>query len=619
MNPFRLMIRLGEHARSGHLSGNWFHRLLGRSSLPETGRLGVTLSRMQLGRSGRRLTRAAETALANSPLQLAASLSARQHLCVLAYHGVPDAQRFTAQLDWLTENANIVSIEELRAATIEGKALPKRPALLTFDDGDPSIVDVAAPVLRERGIPAVAYVIPGLIDTDKPFWWTEIAMLVQAGAKSDLSPTALVSKLKRVHDKERRRIIDDLRGQVAEPVRTRQLTSDDLRKLEVDGISVGNHSLTHPCLDKCDDATLQFEVHEAHARLTDLLGHPPESFAGFDHRMAAHNADPLTISRVRVDAGAGLDRFRIIVSGSPLTNSSTAWASMSTTSFLRDAAATVSPRHRNWRSLLKSLTLHPDALGRPVPAPGQRDFVMCGSARSGTALLVAALFQPPLVVTVMEPWDALRLQPQTLFESLRTEILTTHQLSRGRLDAGALQQSGSVTWCRDGERPHNLPNLPDDFLLGVKFPAFWRYLELLPDTRFLVCLRHPLEVVRSYEQTGGRLREGQDYDVPFNRVMNQHLLSATEDPAVRRVLLYAYIHQRILPHLDRPNVMAVRYERWFSAPNEQLAEISEFLGVRLDRSMVKLRAPQSRGPANGHESDLLRRHCRTAGALGYEH
>ena len=85
----------------------------------------------------------------------------------------------------------------------------------------------------------------------------------------------------------------------------------------------------------------------------------------------------------------------------------------------------------------------------------------------------------------------------------------------------------------------------------MKFPAFWRYLDLLPDTRFLVCLRNAVEVVRSYAHTGGRLQQGLDYDVPFNREMNEHLLAQTDDLAVRRVLLYDYIHQRMLPHLHR--------------------------------------------------------------------
>ena len=86
---------------------------------------------------------------------------------------------------------------------------------------------------------------------------------------------------------------------------------------------------------------------------------------------------------------------------------------------------------------------------------------MCGSPRSGTALLVAMLFQPPEVVTVMEPWDALRLPPRDLFESLRAELATTGKLRRGRLDVAALQSAGAVSWLREGEAAYPVSTGPD--------------------------------------------------------------------------------------------------------------------------------------------------------------
>lgn len=290
---------------------------------------------------------------------------------------------------------------------------------------------------------------------------------------------------------------------------------------------------------------------------------------------------------------------------------------MSARAALRAVAGSVLPRHRAWSTLLESLTLDPERMARPVAPPGGRDFMICGSPRSGTALLVAMLYRPPSVVTVMEPWDALRLPPSDLFASLRTEIRSTGRLGRGRLDIDALEQEGAVRWCRDGERPHHVATA-DDFQLGVKFPAFWRYLELLPDTRFLVCLRNPSEVVQSYAGTGGRLRQGLDYDVPFNRAMNEHLRDATDDIALRRVLMYDYIHQRILPHLGRANVLAVRYERWFEDPDGQIADIAGFLGVEPHRSHVALRPPASHDVLDMVDRELLRRHCSTAAALGYE-
>jgi hypothetical protein len=282
----------------------------------------------------------------------------------------------------------------------------------------------------------------------------------------------------------------------------------------------------------------------------------------------------------------------------------------------RAAAARVSPRHRRWRRLLDGLTLDPDALPRPVAAPGARDFVICGCPRTGTALLTALLFQPPHVVTVMEPWDGMRLPPAELFASLRAEV-ATGRLGRGRLDLAALERDGAVRWCRDGEVPHPVAAAPDH-LLGVKWPAFWRYLDLLPDTRFLVCLRDPVAVVRSFARVGGRLGEGLEYDTPFNRAMNDALTAATGDVAVRRVLLYDYVHERVLPHLARANVLAVPFERWFTGPDALVAEIAGFLGTELRPERARIEPPGDAGSGDDATRALVRRHCRTAAALGYD-
>ena len=117
-------------------------------------------------------------------------------------------------------------------------------------------------------------------------------------------------------------------------------------------------------------------------------------------------------------------------------------------------AVTISPKHRKWRRLLRSLTMDPDSMRHPVPEPTARDFIICGAPRSGTSLLAAVLYQPPRVVTVMEPWDGMRLPPADLFASVREEIVQTGWLQKGRLDVEALRSRGEVRWGRDGEFPH---------------------------------------------------------------------------------------------------------------------------------------------------------------------
>jgi hypothetical protein len=268
-----------------------------------------------------------------------------------------------------------------------------------------------------------------------------------------------------------------------------------------------------------------------------------------------------------------------------------------------------------WRQLLRSCRIDPDTLGVPVAEPGPSDFIICGLPRSGTSLLAGLLFQPPQVVVCMEPWDGLRLPPHLLFKSIRQEIAQTGKLSRGRLEPRALERR-KVEWKRDGEVVFPIEVDPD-YLLSVKWPGFWRYLPVLTKTKFLVCVRDPVEVIRSFAKTGGRLSQGLEYDVAFHRRMNQELADSTSSAAVRRALLYEYIASRIAPHLDRAQVLTVRYERWSEEPARLLGEISEFLGLSPPLRMTVDIEESPQPPRDPQTVELIRQYSPSALALGY--
>ncbi|MCU1496212.1 MAG: sulfotransferase [Acidimicrobiales bacterium] len=273
----------------------------------------------------------------------------------------------------------------------------------------------------------------------------------------------------------------------------------------------------------------------------------------------------------------------------------------------------VSPRHRRWRTILRSSDLAIDDLPKVLPAPGPDDILICGSPRSGTALVTAQLHQPPMSLGVMEPWDALRLPPRELFASVRSE-LEGGVLRRGRLDLDALERDHRVRWCRDGELPHPVEYRPDT-VVAIKYPGFWRYLDRLPQTRFVVCLRDPVETIRSFRTTGGRLREGLQYDLPFEDQLNRQLRERYTWPVRRRVALYDTINEALLPHLDRPEVFVVRYERWFDDPDVLMAELAAFVGRDLGPGPARIASARSSGDTA--EDAFIRRTCTTAAALGY--
>lgn len=267
--------------------------------------------------------------LVRTPLPAASRALTRHRVTVLAYHGIKDRAAFAEQLDEIGRERSFVGADDLRQA-LAGGSLPDRATLVTFDDGRRSVLDHAVPELATRGIPAMLFVVTGLLDTSQPFWWDEAAYL----GGSDL-----VAELKRVPDRERLARLADLRSTDAVRLRTPQLAAAEVRGLAARGIEIGNHTATHPCLDRCDASAVADEVLTAHEHLNELLGAPPRAFAYpngnydprveeslerlgydlgflFDHRSVdVDDSHPLRISRLRMNEQLSAERLETILSG----------------------------------------------------------------------------------------------------------------------------------------------------------------------------------------------------------------------------------------------------------------------------------------------------------------
>jgi peptidoglycan/xylan/chitin deacetylase (PgdA/CDA1 family) len=283
-----------------------------------------------------------DTILRWSPLHPAARWTHRGRVAVLGFHGVDDPERFATLMDHVRRTYRPISIDELETAIAEDAPLPERSVLVTFDDGERSVLEHGLPILRERGIPGVAFVIAGLLDTDTDFWWSTVQRLVDDGVTipgHEGEPAGTVIRhLKQMPDSERRIALDQMIALAGTAPRRPQLTSSELATLRAGGIEIGNHTWSHPCLDQCEDGTVHREIGDAHDALTLHLGEAPRWFAypngnwspcaeaelhkrgyalgfKFDHRHARTTDHPLRLSRLRANSDASLDRMALILSG----------------------------------------------------------------------------------------------------------------------------------------------------------------------------------------------------------------------------------------------------------------------------------------------------------------
>ena len=210
----------------------------------------------------------------------------------------------------------------------------------------------------------------------------------------------------------------------------------------------------------------------------------------------------------------------------------------------------------------------------------------------------------------------MRMAPAELFSQLREEVELHGRLETGTLDLPALRRDGSIRRVPEGDGAADVA-VGDGWSLGVKWPAYVQLIERMPGTRFIVCLRHPLDTIASFKLVGGSVKAGMDYNIPFNRAMNDQLRSVGTE-ATRRVALYEYVHTLIRPHLDRANVLAVRYEDWFTDPTALWSRIEAFLERPLNPPTPRIRHVDRRDILTAEDRRLIAEQCKSASWLGYD-
>ncbi|MDF2929455.1 MAG: pgaB 2 [Anaerospora sp.] len=119
----------------------------------------------------------------------AASLSVPRGIPVLMYHSIGDErdndaviskERFVEQMDFLYKNHyNPITLDELAGYISEGKALPEKPVVLTFDDGYRDTFDVAMPVLKQYRFPSMVFIPAGEVGTN--LTWEQLKEMKASG------------------------------------------------------------------------------------------------------------------------------------------------------------------------------------------------------------------------------------------------------------------------------------------------------------------------------------------------------------------------------------------------------------------------------------------------------
>ncbi|MBA2560876.1 MAG: polysaccharide deacetylase family protein [Propionibacteriales bacterium] len=180
---------------------------------------------------------------------------------ILMYHLVADdapasfvkysvtPRRFAQQVTLLAQlGYQSVDLDDLLAARNGLLTLPKRPVVITFDDGYRDCLRHAAPVLHAAGLGATMYLVAGLL----------------GGGSRWMAPQGLDLPL---------------------------VSAAEARELEQAGVKCQSHALSHSRLATLDNRDISRELDESRRILEDALGHQVRHIAyphgSYDERVQA--------------------------------------------------------------------------------------------------------------------------------------------------------------------------------------------------------------------------------------------------------------------------------------------------------------------------------------------
>jgi peptidoglycan/xylan/chitin deacetylase (PgdA/CDA1 family) len=171
-------------------------------------------------------------------------------------------KRFERHVRWLARRGyRGISPSDWLRWRLDGKGLPKKPVLLTFDDGYADLAQSAFPVLERYGFKAAVYVVTGRLGGTNTW--------------------------------------DEARGSGTHQL----LTAEQILFWVKRGIEFGAHSRTHAELTAIESEALEDEVLGSKADLEHLLGHRVVSFA---YPFGFHNPAVVECARSEYDLAFGI-------------------------------------------------------------------------------------------------------------------------------------------------------------------------------------------------------------------------------------------------------------------------------------------------------------------------
>jgi peptidoglycan/xylan/chitin deacetylase (PgdA/CDA1 family) len=212
---------------------------------------------------------------------------------------------FLWQMQHIKTHYSPIRLADIALYTSSKLPWPKRPVIITFDDGFDDNYHYAYPILKQLNIPATIFLTTDYIGSDKVFWFDWVIFLLKklsttvnlttsdGGKRFLLIPsrslqqqTDLFGFLKSISDAERLNIIIQLES-AAEVTHSnvalaasQAMDWDSVIEMSASGwIDFGSHTQSHPALNQLNRDALIYELQGSKHIIETKTGKPCNTFA----------------------------------------------------------------------------------------------------------------------------------------------------------------------------------------------------------------------------------------------------------------------------------------------------------------------------------------------------
>lgn len=242
----------------------------------------------------------------------------------------------------------------------EGKSLPEKAVVITFDDGYKDNYLYAYPSLNKYHIPATIFLTTAHVGRGKLFWWDKVNYVIQHTTVNQLNlgelgnyllqseldkfyaKPIIVEGLKKLSEEEKNLLIEKLLNILEVDIPTdlgKQLilSWDEVREMSNDGIAFGAHSVNHSVLTNLPLRQAKWEITQSKKDIEEKIGTQATAFSypngdfnaelvefiresGFTYavsagtpRLISSKDNPYTLSRIGL--GEDFHKSKVIISG----------------------------------------------------------------------------------------------------------------------------------------------------------------------------------------------------------------------------------------------------------------------------------------------------------------